>query len=435
MKHDGDQHQKQLHQTPSRVDRLEATQDCLRIQHTHSRHLDSRNNGCDEMRDVWDASRLDDVVSRLSTKIRNTEVSDTLSTQEISTTNPTSDLQNINETCYMIRYSSGERNITEPPKHEKHPVWKVWGCGFLAVSIISLSGVMGVIFIPIMENKSFKIIMRGLVGLGVGTLSATAVFQLIPEQKSSAKKNHNAVPRPRKTAASHVHAIPSELEAIEQDGFLPRTYEARWQRQNSDGSTDGITVNPLHGSHHNVQFKKPVHHRSHDLLADENTSISSVAWMIIFGDGLHNFIDGVSIGAGFTDSITTGVSISLAIMCEEFPHELGDFAILINSGMSVKKALTFNFASACTAFVGLFLGLSLEKLEINTYIFGFAGGLFLYISLADLIPQLNEMVDEALQSKSTKSATYILLQQNVGVLFGMVILFLITKYGDDIKID
>lgn len=45
--------------------------------------------------------------------------------------------------------------------------------------------------------------------------------------------------------------------------------------------------------------------------------------MVVLGDGLHNFVDGMSIGAGYTQSIGTGVSISLAIACEEFPHELG----------------------------------------------------------------------------------------------------------------
>lgn len=51
--------------------------------------------------------------------------------------------------------------------------------------------------------------------------------------------------------------------------------------------------------------------------------IATVAWMIIFGDGLHNFIDGLSIGAAFNESIWTGVSISVAVLCEELPHELG----------------------------------------------------------------------------------------------------------------
>lgn len=53
-------------------------------------------------------------------------------------------------------------------------------------------------------------------------------------------------------------------------------------------------------------------------------SIASVAWLIIFGDGMHNFIDGLSLGAAFNTSILGGISISVAVICEEFPHELGE---------------------------------------------------------------------------------------------------------------
>lgn len=60
----------------------------------------------------------------------------------------------------------------------------------------------------------------------------------------------------------------------------------------------------------------------HGLQKGDNV-IATVAWMVIFGDGLHNFIDGLSIGTAFNQSILTGISISLAVMCEEFPHELG----------------------------------------------------------------------------------------------------------------
>ena len=61
-------------------------------------------------------------------------------------------------------------------------------------------------------------------------------------------------------------------------------------------------------------------------------------------------------GAAFSESILTGISVSLAVLCEEFPHELGDFAVLLNSGMSVKQAMAYNFLSACTCYLGLVLG-------------------------------------------------------------------------------
>lgn len=57
--------------------------------------------------------------------------------------------------------------------------------------------------------------------------------------------------------------------------------------------------------------------------------IATVAWMVVFGDGIHNFIDGLSIGAAFNESILTGISISVAVMCEEFPHELGEISALL----------------------------------------------------------------------------------------------------------
>ena len=93
---------------------------------------------------------------------------------------------------------------------------------------------------------------------------------------------------------------------------------------------------PRHGpSHHGHSH----HGHSHELPASTGGSsdIATVAWMVIFGDGLHNFIDGLSIGAAFTESILSGISISVAVICEEFPHELGDFAILLNSGMKFRQ--------------------------------------------------------------------------------------------------
>ena len=91
-------------------------------------------------------------------------------------------------------------------------------------------------------------------------------------------------------------------------------------------------------------------------------------------------------GAAFSISLLEGISVSIAVLCEELPHELGDLAILLNSGMKLKKALLYNFISACTCFLGLIVGICLGDLEeAQTWIFALAGGMFLYISLVDMV--------------------------------------------------
>lgn len=131
--------------------------------------------------------------------------------------------------------------------------------------------------------------------------------------------------------------------------------------------------------------------------------IATVAWMIIFGDGLHNLIDGISIGASFSESVLSGISVSVAVLCEEFPHELGmhgvfcsshvqssdlgDVAILVSAGMTLRQALLYNLLSALSCYVGFVIGVVVGNVDdtFASYTFGFAGGMFLYISLACMV--------------------------------------------------
>ncbi|XP_075265096.1 metal cation symporter ZIP14-like isoform X3 [Convolutriloba macropyga] len=131
----------------------------------------------------------------------------------------------------------------------------------------------------------------------------------------------------------------------------------------------------------------------HGHQVDTSRPIATVAWMVIFGDGIHNFIDGLAIGAAFVTSTVAGMSTSVAVICEELPHELGDFAILLNAGMTWKQALFYNFLSALSCFIGLAIGILLGELaEASGWIFGLAGGMFLYISLVDMMGEtMNKM--------------------------------------------
>ena len=64
--------------------------------------------------------------------------------------------------------------------------------------------------------------------------------------------------------------------------------------------------------------------------------------MVIFGDGIHDLADGMAIGAAFAQSYISGLSTSIAVLCHELPHEIGDFAMLLKAGMTVKQAVMYN---------------------------------------------------------------------------------------------
>ena len=68
-----------------------------------------------------------------------------------------------------------------------------------------------------------------------------------------------------------------------------------------------------------------------------------LAWMVLLGDGIHSLADGLAIGAAFSESMTSGLSTALAVLCHELPHVVGDFAMLLRAGMSSKQAIVYKF--------------------------------------------------------------------------------------------
>lgn len=120
--------------------------------------------------------------------------------------------------------------------------------------------------------------------------------------------------------------------------------------------------------------------------------IHPVAALNIIGDGVHNMLDGMIVAASFAVSVPIGIATTLAVILHEIPQEIGDFGILIYSGMSAKKALFFNFLSALTAVVGAVIALTLESRikGFSTYLLPITAGGFLYIGGSDLIPELHK---------------------------------------------
>jgi len=118
--------------------------------------------------------------------------------------------------------------------------------------------------------------------------------------------------------------------------------------------------------------------------------IEPVAYLVLIGDTLHNFIDGVVIAAAFLAGVPIGIFTTLAIILHELPQELGDFGILIHSGFSRGKALFANFVTALTSIIGGIVGFFLAD-SISGFIpfvLPFAAGHFIYIAASDLIPEI-----------------------------------------------
>jgi zinc and cadmium transporter len=136
-------------------------------------------------------------------------------------------------------------------------------------------------------------------------------------------------------------------------------------------------------------LEKYLHWHHHNDDTDEH-HIHPVGKLVLFSDGIHNFIDGVVIGASFMISIPVGIATTIAVVLHEIPQEIGDFAVLIHSGYSKMKALWLNFLSALFAILGLAFVFILGEsgTTIISYILPIAAGGFIYIATGDLIPEL-----------------------------------------------
>ena len=122
------------------------------------------------------------------------------------------------------------------------------------------------------------------------------------------------------------------------------------------------------------------------------TGRTTSAWMIIIGDGFHNFTDGLAIAAAFMADVKLGVVTAIAIIAHELPQELGDFLVLIHSGFSRGKALFWNVMSSFATLVGALLAYAMlsSLAEYSIMFLCFAASSMIYVAIADLIPGLHK---------------------------------------------
>ncbi|MEP7243658.1 MAG: ZIP family metal transporter [Gammaproteobacteria bacterium] len=133
-----------------------------------------------------------------------------------------------------------------------------------------------------------------------------------------------------------------------------------------------------HGAHH-------AHHEHRE---------QASAVLVIIGDSIHNALDGVIIGAAFLTDLRLGIVTAVAVMAHEIPQEVGDFAVLLHSGMSRGRALLMNLLSSLTSVIGgVFAYFALgSTMQMLPYAIAVAAACFIYVAMADLIPGLHRRV-------------------------------------------
>lgn len=158
------------------------------------------------------------------------------------------------------------------------------------------------------------------------------------------------------------------------------------------------------------------HHHGED---KEESRIHPTGKLVLLSDGIHNFIDGIIIGASFIVSIPIGIATTSAVIFHEIPQEIGDFAVLLHAGYTKKRALWLNFLSALSAILGAVVFFILGDMAVasSSWFLSLAAGGFIYIAVADLIPELHK-------TKEVKHSIFQLLAVAIGVLAMVALTFL-----------
>ena len=210
----------------------------------------------------------------------------------------------------------------------------------IAVFIVSLVSVLGILIF--FREKILNKILFFLVSFAAGTLLGAAFLDLLPEALEDGFKE--TVP---------VFILIGILSFFVLEKFL------HW--------------------HH--------HHAGH-----ENEEVHGFTYLNIFGDAIHNFLDGAVIAISFMNNTALGIIATIAIIAHEIPQEIADFSILIYGGFSKAKALVYNFMTALTAVIGALAAYFYSSAIQNssTFLTSFAVGGFVYIASTDLIPEIQK---------------------------------------------
>lgn len=259
---------------------------------------------------------------------------------------------------------------------------------FSIVGASLLSGALSVACALILSTAFLCRILDPLVGLSTGLLLSTALLQLMPEAFEAGISVHYF---------GLVLLITFMLFFVLEKMSLLR-----------------------HNHHHEADGHD--HEKGHD-----RNSVGPGGLLILMGNLVHNFTDGLAVAVAFASSSALGWLTALAIAAHAIPQEIGDFIILLGAGYSRRRALIYNLITASFAVLGGVLGYYFLKSSTNVmpYLLVFSAASFMYISLADLVPALHEA--------TRKRGEYWLQLLLIGL--GIFIVFVIGQFLEYVGMD
>lgn len=241
-------------------------------------------------------------------------------------------------------------------------LWWVVAAG-LAMTALAMSGSVTLV----LPERVFARVVLPLVALAAGCLLGGALFHLLPE---SVHQRGNSL-------TVYVWLAAGVLAFLVLEQYL------HW-----------------HHCHRPVDAHRPM------------------GYLILVADGLHNLIDGLAIGSAFVADTRLGITTWLVLAAHEVPQELGDFGILVHSGWSRARALLINVVSGSTVLVGALVAYGLsERIDVSVLL-PFAAGSFIYIALADLVPEL-----------TTVPAAHDKAIHTIGFATGLALLLAVAQAG------
>jgi len=319
----------------------------------------------------------------------------------------------------------------------------------LFVSLLSFSGAITLALGISSRSIALEKTKLFLTALAVGSLLGDAFFHLIPvifgthshgvggghghghgDSHGHGHEHHGS-----HEAHGHSHDEVNYGFYIVMGFFICFVVEMYLRLKNDDleSSSEATSEKKQQGHSHSHSH----HHHHH-----HGNSIKPFGWLNLIGDGVHNFIDGISMGATFHQSFKVGMANTMCIIFHEIPQELSDFGVLLSAGFSVKKALLFNFLSGLVCVLGCGLTKALlhyqSALVENKVLLSFTAGSFLYIAAADMVPELWNQIEELQHTNvkkdaSSKDTSAVVSRKTVltlvvsGIMLGLGAMLLIGK--------